>query len=456
VNAVRQRGTSSFSALQLVQSPRALRTFVRVLMALVVVAALALFVVPWQQNVTGVGGVVAFDPFDRIQTIAAPVSGRVERAWVIEGSRVEKGDRLLEIVDNDPSILRRLEEQRAALRAQLQAAREKVRVFRLQVEALREAQGLAVEAASRQVEVARAEVRSAQHGFEAARAVEEQARANFERHRELVEEGLVSDLEFEVTERVYKEAKARVEQAREALEAARQDEQARLADLGRARSENQARIESARSREQSARAETSSLEERLSELEVRISRQNTQLLTAPRDGTVFRLYASPGAELVKAGDPLLQLIPDTESRAVELWVDGNDVPLISEGRHVRLQFEGWPAVQFSGWPAVAVGTFGGEVALVDPSDDGAGRFRLLVVPDPQGEPWPEPTYLRQGVRARGFVLLDRVSMGYELWRQANGFPPTVAMRGSGPPGSGNGSGSGNGAARGAPQAGGGH
>jgi len=59
------------------------------------------------------------------------------------------------------------------------------------------------------------------------------------------------------------------------------------------------------------------------------------------------------------------------------------------------------------------------------------------------------------VRARGFVLLDRVSMGYELWRQANGFPPTVAMQGSGPPGSGNGGG-GNGAGGGAPKAGGGH
>ena len=25
------------------------------------------------------------------------------------------------------------------------------------------------------------------------------------------------------------------------------------------------------------------------------------------------------------------------------------------------------------------------------------------------------------------ALLDRVSIGYELWRQANGFPPTIAL-----------------------------
>ncbi len=421
------------SALQLVQSPRALRMFSALVVMILFVAVFALACVPWQQNVRGAGRVVAFDPFDRIQTVAAPVSGRVRQAWVIEGSRVAAGDPLLEIVDNDPSILRRLEEQRAALEAQLDASREKVGVFRSQVEALQDAQGLAVEAAESQVEVARAGVRSAQHDLEAARAVEQQARLNFERHRELVEEGLVSELDFEVADRAAKEARARVQQRRQALSAARFDEQARVADLGRAKTEVQARIESARTGVQSAQVEAAALEERLTALDVRIAQQNTQLLTAPRDGTVFRLFASPGAELVRAGDPLVQLIPDAGSRAVELWLDGNHVPLVSDGRPVRLQFEGWPAVQFAGWPSVAVGTFGGRVALVDPSDDGTGRFRVLVTPDADDEPWPEPAFLRQGMRAKGFVLLDRVSIGYELWRQANGFPPAVALQGR-PPG----------------------
>ena len=72
-------------------------------------------------------------------------------------------------------------------------------------------------------------MQSARHGFEAARAVEEQARLNFERHRDLSREGLVSDLEFEVTERTHKEARARVEQSRQALSAAVYDEEAKVA-----------------------------------------------------------------------------------------------------------------------------------------------------------------------------------------------------------------------------------
>ena len=162
------------------------------------------------------------------------------------------------------------------------------------------------------------------------------------------------------------------------------------------------------------------------DLEVKLARQETQRVTAPTAGTVFRLIANRGTEFVKAGDAVLVLIPNTESMAVELWVDGNDMPLLSVGRKARLQFEGWPAVQFTGWPSVAVGTFGGVVQLIDPTDDGAGRFRVLILPDPADAPWPSRRFLRQGVQARGWVLLENVTLGFEFWRQLNGFPPVIA------------------------------
>mgnify|MGYP000552794339 CR=1 FL=1 len=40
--------------------------------------------------------------------------------------------------------------------------------------------------------------------------------------------------------------------------------------------------------------------------------------------------------------------------------------------------------------------------------------------------WPENRWLRQGVRANGWVLLQRVPLWFEIWRQLNGFPPVVA------------------------------
>lgn len=414
-------------ALQLARSPNALRLFTRLVGGLGIATAAALVIVPWQQNVAASGKVSALDPFDRIQSIAAPVSGRVAKAWVVEGSRVEEGDPLLEIVDLDPEMLDRLQQQRDALLDKLEAARERVVVYNKQIDALSSARDMGVESAENQAEAAEADVRSARHGVEAAEANLDQARLNFDRQRQLVEEGLASNLDFEVAERVFKQAQAELEQRRQALRASSNEVSARKAEIEKLRTESQARIESARAEEQSAQSEVAAEQQQLATLDVRIAQQNTQRIAAPRSGTIFRLFASPGAEVVKAGDPIVALMPDAKSQAVELWVDGNDVPLVSEGRAVRLQFEGWPGVQFGGWPSVAVGTFGGRVAVVDHSGDAQGRFRILVVADEADEPWPSPEFLRQGARVNGFVLLDQVRLGYELWRQANGFPPTVVM-----------------------------
>jgi HlyD family secretion protein len=163
----------------------------------------------------------------------------------------------------------------------------------------------------------------------------------------------------------------------------------------------------------------------LARIEVRLARQAAQSVVAPRSGLVLRIVANGHTgEIVKAGDLLATLVPDTSERAVEMWVSGNDLPLVRVGGAARVQFEGWPAVQFSGWPAIAVGTFAGRVSLIDAADDGAGKFRVLIVPPPDA-PWPEPIYLRQGVRALGWIQLGQVRLGYELWRQFNGFPPSL-------------------------------
>jgi hypothetical protein len=52
--------------------------------------------------------------------------------------------------------------------------------------------------------------------------------------------------------------------------------------------------------------------------------------------------------------------------------------------------------------------------------------RIIVFPD-EGAEWPDARYLRQGVRVVGWILLDSVSLGWELWRQFNGFPPAIKL-----------------------------
>ncbi len=171
----------------------------------------------------------------------------------------------------------------------------------------------------------------------------------------------------------------------------------------------------------------------LARIEVRLARQAAQLVSAPTDGVVLRRLTGQEGDLIKAGTELSILIPNTKSRAVELWVRGNDMPLVQKDQEVRLQFEGWPAIQFSGWPSVAVGTFPAKVIWIDPTSNEKGEFRTMVVPIVD-EDWPDPSFLRQGVRAVGGVSIKSVSIGYELWRQFNAFPiAPERIAGSGKP-----------------------
>ncbi|MDQ3031613.1 MAG: HlyD family secretion protein [Myxococcota bacterium] len=415
----------AFPLRRLVPPPRRAR---RVAMAMGVGFVVLLFacaLAPWQQAVSGTGRVVAFAPVDRQQPIEAPIEGRVARVYVQEGSHVEAGDPLVDLSDVDPDRLARLEAERALSRERVASYAARLEVIRSRLDSVRATQDGAVRASEARVRVASDRSDAAEQSLTGAEGDLDAAILHLARHRALVEQGLVSRRELEVAIASEIRARAGRDSARAQRDAAQNETLGARAALEQARAARRAELESAEAALRSAETDLQSAESALLRLETSLSRQTSQRVLAPRSGSVLRVSIRQGGELVRPGDVLMVLVPDTADRAVEIWVDGNDAALIQAGRHVRLQFEGWPAVQFVGWPSVAVGTFGGEVAFVDATDDGQGDFRVLVVPDADDEPWPEPRFLRQGVRANGWVMLEQVRLGFEVWRQINGFPPSM-------------------------------
>lgn len=169
------------------------------------------------------------------------------------------------------------------------------------------------------------------------------------------------------------------------------------------------------------------------QIDINLSRQSVQLVRAPRDGVIQRISGGDKATMVSQGDVLASFAPVEGKRVVEIYVDGRDVPLIHRGRPVRLEFEGWPAIQFSGWPAVARGIFDGRVQSIDLASSPNGLFRVLVEPDPAKDPWPKEPFVRLGANVRGWILMEEVTVGFELWRQLNDFPlqPVSEVQNSG-------------------------
>jgi len=388
-------------AMAMVRSEQSVKLVAGTLSGLLLVAGLVLLVLPWQQNVSGSGRVVAYSPTQRTQNIEAPIEGRVVRFFVHEGSQVEAGDPIAEISDNDPSLMLRLREERDAVRERQEAARARLSSIDDRIGSLSGSRRAAMSAASSRTRMAKERLSGADQSLQASEATQKTAQLNLVRQQALFEKGLSATRALELSDLEAVRTRTEVDRARAVQSAARSELLALRQDELRVGTDASALLEDVKAARATALGEIANATAELARIEVRLARQASQAVKAPAKGTILRLLQGLGGDMVKSGDPLATLVPDTDARAVELWLDGNDVPLLAPGQPVRLQFEGWPAVQFVGWPSVAIGTFPGRVAVIDATDNGKGKFRALIVPDEQStdrDRWPSKRYLRQGVR----------------------------------------------------------
>lgn len=479
---------TALPSMKLASTPKIARRLVWFVLLGIVLLPVGLAFVPWQQTVHGAGMAMAFDPSERTQFVVAPIEGRVKEWHVAEGRRVKAGDLLVEMLDNDPFLLERLQDEAQAIEAQLTFAAARVTEIETRITGLQSQRDVLKS-------IAEDTISFEERTLEAAKANEVAAKARVVQTK--YDDELNTRLFNHVNEKTGKKEPLVAEQVQVASKAAYEVAKLQETAAAEARKAAEARLGAAKKRpgeiEQSFavsvagdRATRNSALESIENfkrsqlaLQTRIQRQRNQSVYAPTDGTVFRILANgeQGGQLVRPGERLATIVPDIKQgperdrataeqvastlgllsssvltpaplapqfavdlsppKAIlsltredypgivaELFIDGNDLPLVKEGDRVRLQFEGWAAVQFVSFPEAAEGTFGGRVYLVDPTANDKGDFRILVEPDPDDKPWPAQDLLRQGVRAQGWVLMpERVTMGWEVWRQLNGFPP---------------------------------
>jgi multidrug efflux pump subunit AcrA (membrane-fusion protein) len=414
----------NISLLGLVKTTSRSKFYARMIMIIFLLLIPIFLLAPWQQTVVGSGRVVAFAPLERQQFIEAPIDGRIAKWYALEGANVKKGDLIVDISDNDPDFLNRLGEEKVAVESRIMALNSRAESIQMRIQSLKLSRDNGFNAAKSRSAMANDRVESAKHAVEAAEALYRNATINHNRQKNLLAQGLTSQRSLELAEVEEARTLTELNRAKASLSAANAEKMAILSDQSKINTDGNASIEDAKAQYSQVMADLANARAELPRISARLSRQHSQSVRAPRDGTIMRIYPIQGTQMVKTGDPLAVLIPDTEERAAEIWVDGNDIPLITEGRPVRLQFQGWPVVHFSGMPEVSYGTFGGTILLVDTTDNGSGKFRIIVKPDENKE-WPPGNFLRQGVRANAWIFLNQVTIGFEFWRRFNAFPPEI-------------------------------
>ncbi len=391
---------------------------------------------PWRQTIPGRGTVTALRPQDRPQTVQNQIGGRIERWAVREGQEVKKGDTILVISETsqsyfDPQLPDRLNEQLAAKRASESAAVQKIDATSQQITAMNSGLVLQLKSAENKVKQARNYVKIDSADLQAQQKFYETTKARLARYEDGYKNGLFSLTDIETRRLKLQEDNAKVIAQHNKLDNSNQTLINAVIDLDNIRAKYQEAVAKAQSDMSSAVSSKASAQGDVAKLRNDIAnisvRRGLYVVRAPQDGFVVKTLKAGIGENIKEGESVATLQPRDPHVAVELYVSAMDVPLILDTSDVHLQFEGWPSVQFSGWPSVAVGTFAGKVTAIDRVSSQGGKYRLLIVPanpmPTNDDPWP--LQLRQGSGVYGRIILRSVPLWYEIWRQLNGFPPSL-------------------------------
>ena len=390
-------------SLKTLKAPKTGKTVAKWLTGIGIVFFAVLFL-PWQQNIRGRGLVTALDPTNRPQTVETAIAGRIVKWHIREGQYVHRGDTLLTLAEIkekffDPDLLKRLSEQIDAKGGSLVSKNDKAKALQRQIKALREGMQNKIDQSKAKLEAERVRFLNAEN--------------QFERNKKLFEAGNIPLTKYQDIEYKYEGSKADFENAK--------------IELDRVEAEYLDKISKAESDLSNTLGEVFETEGEIAKLRneyanMQIRNQQYQI-TAPQSGVVVKALKAGLGETIKEGEAVSTIMPDANDLAVEMYIKAMDVPLVAKGRKVRIMFDGWPAIQFSGWPSVSVGTFGGQVEVIDFVNSKPGEFRILVIPDQTDEAWPKQ--LRMGSGTKGWVMLNDVPLWFEIWRQLNGFPATL-------------------------------
>ena len=418
-----------YKSWQMLERRSVSKALLRIVAIISFTGFLSLFL-PWTQNIRSKGFVTTLRPESRPQSLQSLIGGRIEKWYVVEGQPVMTGDTILRIAESkqdyfDPDLLVNTSEQIKAKSDAMDAYNQKAENLENQYVALKENQKVKLEQNEIKMNQIRLKIQSDSLDLIAARTKEEIAMNQLDRIQSLYDEGIKSLTELETKRLVLREAQAKTLSVQNKINAHNNE----LVNLRANRTGiwNEYNDKLAKSRSEklsalSAKYDANATKNKLeSQYNAYQKRSEQYYITSPIDGIVTQAVKNGIGELVKAGEGIVTLIPTNFDLAVEMYVNPRDMPLLEIGQKVRVQFDGWPAIVFSGWPNSSYGTFGGRIFAIDNFISKNGKYRILVSQDKEESHWPKE--VRVGGGANTITLLKNVRLGYELWRQLNGFPP---------------------------------
>ncbi len=413
-----------YKALKFVEQHTVIKRFLLITLWILFVFIL-LLLLPWRQNITGIGTIISLDPFERDYKVPAPVGGFVSDIYVVENQFVKKGEKLFKMKDLDSHYKDRLEAIKKRGMENYKNELEKVGRIRENLKKQKDILRITVDIFNKKI----------QQIINIIEALKDQEIAlvnklkiekiHYGRSKSLYKDGIESKRDLELTENIYLDTTAQVHQIHMKIDNRYEDLNITHEEKTRFVEEANMQINQLKNDIVTGENLANSLKQGVKRDSINLSRYLSRIIVSRGDGYVLRIYQNNRNRLIKAGEDILFFAPVVTKRAIRLKLSDFNMPLIKVGLHVRIIFFGWPALQIAGWPKISHGTFGGTIFAIENISHEKGAYFAIVTEDEDDEPWPSHDLLKPGTRANLWVTISVVPLWFEAWRLMMAQPPVM-------------------------------
>lgn len=398
----------------------------------ILILGLAIMFLPWTQNIKAKGSVTTLKQEERPQEVNTVLSGSIVKWYIKEGDFVKKGDTILKLgevkVDYfDPQLLNNTKQQIESKKQSAKGYEDKAQTANTQIAAQIEAQQLKLNLLDNKIKQQQLKIISDSNDVVAVTNELNIYKRQLNAGKIMLDSGAISLVDFEKRKANYQNgfakkisAENKLLQSLQELANYKIEKNAVVQEYLDKISKTQGDQYGSLSNFASTNADIAKLQNIYNNYDIR---NKLYYITAPQDGQIIKAKKAGLNEFVKEGEMIVEIVPTNTHFAVEMFIEPMDLPLIHTGENVRFIFDGFPAIVFSGWPQSSYGTFSGKIAAIETNISSNGKFRVLVAEDSTNNKKPWPKNLKLGGGAQGIALLKDVKVGYELWRNINGFPP---------------------------------
>jgi multidrug resistance efflux pump len=394
-----------------------------------ILIVITIMFLPWNQTVITTGKVSTLYPNQRPQGVNSVIPGKIKEWKVREGDLVLPGDTLVLLTETkekyfDSSLITRMKSQIKLKSSSVEAYQSKVTALDNIITSLKSQLDFKTSQVKIKLEQTKMKLYGDSISYVAKRDNYEMIQNQFRRYDSLNQTGIVSNTSLENRRIKMQQSFSYMNDGQVKLMNTRNDLNDLKIELQNIKIKFRADQDKILSDKLSSIGLSFDTENQVTklqnELENYIVRNDYRVVIAETEGYITNIFPNGKGETVKEGEKLLTIMPINHELTGEIYISPMDIPLIHKGEKVQVQFDGWPSIVFSGWPDLNYGSFVGEIYAIDQFPSSNGKFRVLVKEVPNEKAWPKQLSFGSGIRST--ILLNKVAIGYELWRKTNGFP----------------------------------